>query len=149
MLEVKDGDPDIIFVGEHVVNELEKLKDVSALRVEDQIQQLDLKFDSSLQKAISKAVECRRVDGVVIDENEITSLAELIKEADTEEHKNQIHKPKNSVTMGAYTRESLNMLTGDENDLLSDAPVFERSKPPLSSNERGKKNQGAPTTGHS
>jgi hypothetical protein len=35
MLEVKDGDPDIIFVGEHVVNELEKLKDVSALRVED------------------------------------------------------------------------------------------------------------------
>lgn len=39
MLEVKDGDPDIIFVGEHVVNE-------------------------------------------------ITSLAELIKEADTEEHKN-------------------------------------------------------------
>jgi len=35
MLEVKDGDPDIIFVGEHVVNELEKLKDVSALKVED------------------------------------------------------------------------------------------------------------------
>ena len=35
MLEVKDGDPDIIFVGEHVVNELEKLKDVSALRVAD------------------------------------------------------------------------------------------------------------------
>jgi hypothetical protein len=37
MLEVKDveGDPDIIFVGEHVVNELEKLKDISALRVED------------------------------------------------------------------------------------------------------------------
>jgi hypothetical protein len=28
--------------------------------------------------------------------------------------------------MGAYTRESINMLTGDENDLLSDAPVFER-----------------------
>jgi len=33
--------------------------------------------------------------------------------------------------MGAYTRESINMLTGDENDLLSDAPIFERAKPPL------------------
>lgn len=151
MLEVKDvdGDPDIIFVGEHVVNELEKLKDISALRVEDQIQQLDLKFDNTLQKAISKAVECKRVDGVVIDENEIASLAELIKEAEVEEHKNQIHKPKNSVTMGAYTRESINMLTGDENDLLSDAPVFERSKPPLSQGDRSKRNQGAPTTGNS
>jgi hypothetical protein len=37
MLEIKDGDTDIIILGEHVVNELEKLKDVSALRVEDQI----------------------------------------------------------------------------------------------------------------
>jgi hypothetical protein len=83
----------------------------------------------------------------VIDENEIASLAELIKEADFEEHKNQVHKPKNSVTMGAYTRESINMLTGDENDLLSDAPVF--PKPPLGQGDRIKKNQGAPTTGHS
>jgi len=88
MLEVKDGDPDIIFIGEHVVNELEKLKDVSAIRVEDQIMQLDLKFDNTLGNSISKAVECKRVEGVVIDENEISSLAEMIKEADTEEHKN-------------------------------------------------------------
>lgn len=37
MLEVKDveGENDIIFDGEYVVNELEKLKDISALRVED------------------------------------------------------------------------------------------------------------------
>lgn len=40
--------------------------------------------------------------------------------------------------MGAYTRESINMLTGDENDLLSDAPVF--SKPPLAQGDRIKKN---------
>jgi hypothetical protein len=51
--------------------------------------------------------------------------------------------------MGAYTRESINMLTGDENDLLSDAPVFGGSKPPLAHGDRSKKNQGAPTTGHS
>ena len=87
MLEIKDGDPDIIFIGEHVVNELEKLKDVSALRVEDQIKQLDLKFDSTLGRAISKAVECNKIEGVVIDENELNSLAEMIKEADTEEQK--------------------------------------------------------------
>jgi hypothetical protein len=37
MLEVKTGDPDLILVGEHVVNELEKLKDVSYDRVESQI----------------------------------------------------------------------------------------------------------------
>jgi len=35
MLEIKDGDPDVIFIGEFVVNELEKLKDISAIRVED------------------------------------------------------------------------------------------------------------------
>jgi hypothetical protein len=51
--------------------------------------------------------------------------------------------------MGAYTRESINMLTGDENDLLSDAPVFERSKPPLAQNDRSRSNKGAANTGHS
>jgi len=51
--------------------------------------------------------------------------------------------------MGAYTRESINMLTGDENDLLSDAPVFERSKPPISPIDKHKKHQGAANTGHS
>jgi len=35
MLEIKDGDPDVIFIGEFVVNELEKLKDISTIRVED------------------------------------------------------------------------------------------------------------------
>ena len=34
MLEIKTGEPDLILVGEHVVNELEKLKDVSYDRVE-------------------------------------------------------------------------------------------------------------------
>ena len=34
MLEVKTGDPDLILVGEHVVNELESLKDVSYDRVD-------------------------------------------------------------------------------------------------------------------
>ena len=38
--------------------------------------------------------------------------------------------------MGAYTRESINMLAGDENDLLSDAPVFERTKPPMHSSDK-------------
>jgi hypothetical protein len=51
--------------------------------------------------------------------------------------------------MGAYTRESINMLAGDENDLLSDAPVFERTKPPIPQNDKNRKNQGAPNTGHS
>lgn len=87
MLEIKDGDTDIIILGEHVVNELEKLKDVSALRVEDQIKQLDLKFDTNVGKAISKAVECKRIEGVVIDENEINALAEMIREAGSEEQK--------------------------------------------------------------
>ncbi len=87
MLEIKDGDTDIIILGEHVVNELEKLKDVSALRVEDQIKQLDLKFDTTVGKAISKAVECKRIEGVVIDENEINALAEMIREAGSEEQK--------------------------------------------------------------
>ena len=85
MLEIKDGDPDIIFIGEHVVNELEKLKDVSAIRVEDQIVQLNLKFDHTLTKAIGKAVECQRVEGVLIDENEIAALAEMSMEASTDE----------------------------------------------------------------
>lgn len=58
-------------------------------------------------------------------------MAEMIREAGSEEQKVQQQRPKNSVTMGAYTRESINMLTGDENDLLSDAPIFERAKPPL------------------
>ena len=34
---------------------------------------------------------------------------------------------KNSVELGAYTRYSINKMTGDENDLLSESPLFERS----------------------
>ncbi len=72
------------------------------------------------------AVECQHVEGVYIDQHEITALADMIKEAAIEEQAQIKNRPKNSVQMGAYTRESINMLTGDENDLLSDAPVFER-----------------------
>ena len=44
-----------------------------------------MKFDPNVFKDLSKVVECQQVDGVVIDEQELASLAEMIKEASQED----------------------------------------------------------------
>lgn len=85
MLESKSQD--IIANGEQVMNELDKHKDVSFDIVAGQMAQLNLKFDSKVVSMINKVVECQRVDGVVIDEAELQSLGEMIKEAGVEEFK--------------------------------------------------------------
>jgi len=44
-----------------------------------------LKFDPNTLKELNKVVECQKVDGVVIDDQELASLAEMIREASIEE----------------------------------------------------------------
>ena len=81
---------------------------------------------------LSKVASCQRVDGVQIDEAELTSLEEMIKEAGWKEELRrdsiQSNNPMNSTENKVITRQSLSVLAGDENDLLSESPVFQKAK---------------------
>lgn len=86
MLENKDTSrPDLIVIGEQVVDGLEAHKDVVFSRVADQLHQLNLKFDEKTIMALNQAVECQSVEGVTIDEHEIASMADMIREVHIED----------------------------------------------------------------
>lgn len=86
MLETKDpgAGPDIVNFGETLITELEEHKDISASRVKSQINQLGLTFNNQVVGQMSKIATCHRVQGVQIDESELASLEEMIKEAGVE-----------------------------------------------------------------
>ena len=68
MLENKDASrPDMISIGEQVVDGLETHRDVVCSKVQDQVNQLALRFDDKLPVLLNKAVECLCVDGVNVD----------------------------------------------------------------------------------
>ena len=99
---------------------------------------------------MKKVVECQRVDGVVIDENELSSLEEMIQEAAKQESVKVTQsvdslnvRPNMSMqtTVAAagrnssmlndanpISRQSMQQLAGDDNDLLSESPVFAKAK---------------------
>jgi hypothetical protein len=80
MLENKDASrPDMISIGEQVVDGLETHKDVVFSKVQDQVNQLALRFDDKLPVLLNKAVECLCVDGVNVDAEEINALTDKIK----------------------------------------------------------------------
>lgn len=81
------GSNDVCTTGESVMAELEKHKDVSFTKVKDQVGMLAVKFDKKVPEILGKAVECQRVEGVVIDEQELHSLGDMIKEASHEQFK--------------------------------------------------------------
>ena len=80
---------------------------------------------------MSKIANCQRVQGVQIDESELASLEEMIKEASYKENRESIvsngFQTQNTET-NVITRQSLTVLAGDENDLLSESPVFQKAK---------------------
>jgi len=90
-------------------------------------------------------VECGRVDGVDIDENELASMEEMMREAGMNEANDNSPKFHGGISgrsmmsdTNPITRKSLARLTGDENDLLSESPVFTKAK--------GVLNEGRPSS---
>ena len=80
---------------------------------------------------MSKIATCQRVTGVQIDESELASLEEMIKEASVKENRESIVSNgglMNNTETNVITRQSLTVLAGDENDLLSESPVFQKVK---------------------
>ena len=51
-------------------------------RAKNQIDQLSLTFNNHVISQMNKVATCNRVEGVVIDESELASLEEMIKEAE-------------------------------------------------------------------
>ena len=70
------------------------------------------------------------MQGVQIDESELASLEEMIKEASYKESResNVSNGFQNQTETNVITRQSLTVLAGDENDLLSESPVFQKAK---------------------
>lgn len=80
-------------------------------------------------------MECGRVDGVEIDENELASMEEMMREAGMNETGGDSPKFHGGMTgrslmsdTNPITRKSLARLVGEENDLLSESPVFTKAK---------------------
>lgn len=90
MLESKDDD--IIHVGENMMNELDKHKDVSFAQVDQQINQLQLKFDPKVNAMLNSVVVCEKVEGVQIDEQELRNLGDMIREASTVKFKQKLRE---------------------------------------------------------
>lgn len=86
LLESKDqsAGPDVINFGETLVSELEEHKDISMARVARQIKQLGIAFNQELIGNLQGIVNTSVVDGVEIDENEMASMEEMMKEASAE-----------------------------------------------------------------
>jgi len=71
---------------------------------------------------MNSVVNCARVDGVQIDDDEVSAFSDVMKENKYSEVKEKAKK-KYAETDG-ISRQSMNMLTGDENDLLSESPFM-------------------------
>ena len=81
---------------------------------------------------MNEIVTCNVVDGVEIDQAELTSMAEMMAEAASKNPMGvsdsvELHGPNRISEAQPITRSSLAMLTGDENNLLSESPVFEKA----------------------
>lgn len=138
LLETKDSSsgPDIINFGESLVTELDEHKEISMSRVASQIKQLQINFNHDIIGKLNTVVATEVVEGVEIDENELASMEEMLKEASHEPQ--QINPTTYSQSFSGnmrstdsrltdatpITRNSLANLTGDDNDLLSESPVF-------------------------
>ena len=143
LLESKDpaGGPDIINFGDQLVTELEEHKDLSMSRVATQIKQLGVSFNHELIGKLKDVVNTEVVEGVHVDESELASMEEMMREASKETNANQppghnqVFPPmsarstvSNASETQPITRSSLAVLTGDDNDLLSESPVFQQAK---------------------
>lgn len=86
LLETKDpqGGPDIINFGETLVTELEEHKDISMARVASQIKQLGITFNNETIGKLKQVVKTEVIEGVEIDEGELASMEEMMREASTE-----------------------------------------------------------------
>jgi len=139
LLEQKEsGSQDIINFGEQLVIELDEHKDISMSRVAAHIKQLAINFNHETIQRLNEVVDCEIVDGVEIDQTELASMEEMMREASSEPQTNPVpmsivhaSRPSTSALADAQPigRASLAVLTGDENDLLSESPVFSKAKP--------------------
>jgi hypothetical protein len=67
-----------------------------------------LNFDFDLIKKLAKIASCKRVEGIPIDEGELTSMADVIREAARAQEKKDLLALKQSQeSMSALTRDSL------------------------------------------
>ena len=100
-------------------------------RVASQIDQLSIKFNHEIINKLSEVVETEKIEGVEIDNSELASMEEMMREASQEPSpRTHLHRNTSVLTDAApITRNSLAVLTGDENDLLSESPVFAKAKP--------------------
>ena len=141
LLEIKDtsGGPDIINFGESLVTELEEHKDISMVRVANQIKQLGISFNHEVIGKLKDVVSTEVIEGVQIDETELASMEEMMREASSQDTGAaasnipgagvQVMRTATSNLSDAapITRSSLAKLTGDDNDLLSESPVFQQA----------------------
>jgi hypothetical protein len=143
MLESKDPNAfNTIEVGETLLLELDQHKDVNAQQTQNHINQLGISFNMQLIKQLSTVASCNRIDGIPIDDNELASLADVIKEA--ARPKMEAHMVSSVDTTMPMTRQSLNILAGDENDLLAELPAISKvHKPPRVSDQGGYPKQQA------
>ena len=126
----------MINFGESLVNELSEHKDISMIRVARQISQLGIKFNHDVIGKLREVVDCEVVEGVQIDEGELSSMEEMMREASSEPPQPNVASSQDFLTGRVsnmtdavpITRSSLAALTGDENDLLSESPVFTKAK---------------------
>lgn len=101
LLETKDasGGPDIINFGEGLVTELEEHKDISMARVATQIKQLGINFNNEIIGKLPQVVKCEIIEGVDIDEAELASMEEMMREASSEPQ----HMPDRHVHAQSFT----------------------------------------------
>ena len=109
-------------------------------RVASQIKQLGINFDSDVIDKLPHVVKCEVIEGVEIDEAELASMEEMMREAssDTQHLPERPYsqsfvgggQPRISMTSDSQpiTRSSLAVLMGEPNDLLSESPVFQNAK---------------------
>ena len=67
------------------MTELDEHKDISMSRVAGQIKQLSINFNHEIIGKLNEVVATEVVDGVEIDENELASMEEMLKEASSEQ----------------------------------------------------------------
>ena len=128
LLEQKDsGQMDVIQFGEQLVTELDEHKDVSMSRLANQIKQLGIGFNHETIGKLSQVVHCEAIDGVVIDEAELASMEEMMREAAEEPVQMNLMSSRtntSNMTDAPLTRNSIVNMAGDENDLLAESTVF-------------------------
>ncbi len=83
-----------------------------------------MNFNNTLIRQLSSIASCNRIEGIVIDESELASLADVIREASRP--KTEMNVKSSLADALPITRASLNVLAGDENDLLAEFPVYKK-----------------------